>query len=275
MYASLNPTQRRHLYDGLVHLERQLSALEAILAPPASLFPKYADDLDPARRQALHTGIAAARSVIAQLLADEAITPEPPRTGTAQAVRAHLSVLELAAEELGARSMRGYGELEPGQTEALDRLALAVRQSVTAIWPSAPEAVDTTPPTTPEALADALADATDTTLEAMAEAVCIAAQQRQPNDALPLAAGDVLIHTARQIAAAHLHVEPSTLPVADIDRIRWRLDTPRLAALGHDYLLKSFRRQLAPRRTDIEAALRAYAVRALTAGARGKTGARS
>ena len=283
LYTSLNPSQRRHLYEGLVHLERQLASLEAILAPAAAadLFPKYADDLQDEQRRRVQAGVAAARAAIAQTLAANAIAPEPPATGIEQAVRAHLSVLELAAEEMGARSMRGYGELAPEQTEALDRLALTLRQAMTAIWPvtNATHATDATgmPPSSPArptpealaALAAALGATTGTVIEAMAQALAAAVGQPDYalNDALPLIAGEVLVQAARATAAPLLGVPAASLPTADIDRIRWRLDAPRWSPLGRD-ALKSFRRQLEPLRGDIEAALRAYAVRALTVAAR-------
>lgn len=279
LYSSLNPSQRRHLYDGLVHLERQLASLEAILAPAAAagLFPKYADDLQDERRRQVQAGIAAARAVIAQTLAANAIAPEPPATGLEQAVRAHLSVLELAAEEMGARSMRGYGELAPEQTEQLDRLALTLRQAMTAIGPAPidPAGMPSPARPTPEtlvALAAALGAATGAVIEAMAQA--LAAASGESNDALPLIAGDVLVQAARATAAPLLGVPAASLPAADIDHIRWRLDAPRWSPLGRD-AAQRFRRQLDPLRGDIEAALRAYAVRALTAAAPGTPGAQN
>lgn len=270
MYASLNSAQQRHLYEGLVYLDRQLGGLEAILSPPASLFPKYADDISAERRRRVGTGIAAARAAIAHALAASAIVAEPPSTGVAQAVRAHLSVLEMAAEEMGARSMRGYGELDPEQTVALDRLALTLRQAMSAIGPEgSPGTLEqgrALP--TPAALAAALGATIDAVIEAMVQA--LAAANGEPSDALPLIAGDVLVQTARNTAAPLLGVPAASLPAADIDRIRWRLDAPRWSPLGRD-ASKSFRRQLEPLRADIEAALRAYAVRALTAASRGRT----
>ncbi len=258
----LNETQRRHLYEGLAHLERQLEGLEAILAAAAApgRFPRYRDDVDPAARAQLAHGIAAARARIGAALTAWGFEPEPAAIGALQAFRSHLSLAEVGADDFAARSMRGYGDLAPDTAEALDRLAAELRAAVAAILPAAGASGAAAPAVSAEALADALGDATGDALETMAQTLADAVSAGRTNDELVLIAGDALAAAARACAAPSLGRPPESLPAFDIDRIRWRLGKPRFA-FGRDALLQSFRKQLAPRRDDIRAALRAYAHR--------------
>ena len=256
----LNSTQRRHLYESLAHLDRQLAAIEAILAEPgaaapATLFPRHRDDVPPTARRQLEAGLAAARERIAVALAGAGLAPEPPAIGAWQAVRSHLSLAEVSTDDVGARSMRGYGELQPESAEQLDRLAATLRAAIAAVLPGEHPA----PPAAAD-LADALEAAAEPALAAMAAALADAVLARRSQDELPLIAGDVLARQACAEAAPRLQRAPESLPAFDIDRIRWRLDKPRLA-FGREALVAAFRRQLAPLDGDIRAALRAYASR--------------
>ena len=245
--ADLNETQRRHLYDGFAHLDRQLDAIAAIAraAESGGLFPRYQNDLTPAARAAIDQRIARARARLQSRLEALAMPPETAPLSASQAVAAQFNLAEIGLDEIGPRAMRGYGEVSPAAADALDELvreltaALAKSTDATSRAPS--REVGTDPDAVMESLAAALADA-------------VAAGR--PNDELPLAAGDCLTALAHVELRSHGFTGPC--PVFEIDSIRWRLDRPKLAALGRDHLLRAFRRQLAPLRAPILDALRRY-----------------
>jgi len=259
--AKLNPQQRRHLHDSLAHLDRQLSAIEALLLleTDAGLFPRYADDLFPQERAQHTASVERARTALRRAMAEHTIEPEAARTGARQAIQSQWSLAEIGLEELGARSMRGYGPLEADTAQALERLAAELQAAL----PGRRAAALPGGPARAEALAAALAEATPAALEAMAEALAEAAIAGRGNDELPLVAGDALARVAREAAAqlAGRGGEANPWPPLDINGIAWRLDKPRLAGLGRNYLLGRFRRQLQPLEAQVRAALRAYGPR--------------
>jgi hypothetical protein len=245
--ADLNETQRRHLYDGFAHLDRQLEAIAAIAraAESGGLFPRYQNDLTPAARAAIDQRIARVRAQLRARMAAIALVPEPAPLSAAQAIAAQFNLAEIGLDEIGARAMRGYGEVSPAAADALDQLTgeLAATLATAARAPA--------PTTAPDLNPDA-----DAVMEALAAALADAVASGRGNDELPLAAGDCLAGLAQAELCAHGFAGP--YPVFEIDGIHWRLDRPRLAGLGREHVLRGFRRQLAPLRAPILDALRRY-----------------
>lgn len=232
--------------------------MQAVLdeAPHAGLFPRYRDDLSGPERERVARGLTAARACIADGLRQFGLTAEPASLSAAAAVRAQIGVAELAAEELGAQDMRGYGPLAPESAAALDELAARLRAAMAAIFSGG-----TAPPLPAANLAETLAGATDEALAAMANALAAAVLESDAaSESLPLVAADALTETAQSVCRA-----AGARPQAEMDvtSIHWRLDRPRLAGLGRDYLVTRFRKQLEPRREEVREALRAYGRRAV------------
>ncbi|HXR98142.1 MAG TPA: hypothetical protein VN709_09895 [Terriglobales bacterium] len=245
--ADLNETQRRHLYDGCAHLDRQLDAIAAIVraAESGGLFPRYQNDLTPEARAAIDDRTTRVRTRLQSCMEALAIAPEKPPLSASQAIASQFNLAEIGLDEIGPRAMRGYGEVSPAAADALDAL---VRELTAALATAADAA--------PRAPSRELGIDPDTVMEALAAALADAVADGRPNDELPLAAGDCLAALAQAELRSHGFTGPC--PVFEIDAIRWRLDRPRLAALGRDHLLRAFRRQLAPLRAPILDALRRY-----------------
>jgi hypothetical protein len=245
--ADLNETQRRHLYDGFAHLDRQLDAIAAIarVAESGALFPRYQNDLTPEARAAIDQRIARGRSQLRARMAALAMVPEPAPLSAVQAIAAQFNLAEIGLDEIGARAMRGYGEVGPAAADALDQLTGELAAALATAAPA--PALTTAPDWNPDA---------DAVMEALAAALADAVATGRGNDELPLAAGDCLAGLAQAELRARGFAGPC--PVFEIDSIPWRLDRPKLAALGRDHLLRGFRRQLAPLRAPILDALRRY-----------------
>jgi GTP-binding protein EngB required for normal cell division len=133
--APLNEHQQRHLYFGLAEVDRLLIEVEGVLAAAQSrtLFPRYVDDLDLSQRRLLEGSIARLRAELAQLLASQGMVPQRPQIEASGAIRTALIFAEVAAEELGAGNMRGYGELSAGQAEEVEGVVAELRGRIAAL----------------------------------------------------------------------------------------------------------------------------------------------
>ena len=131
----LNPYQQRHLYAGLVQVDKLLADIEGILAAAGSrtLFPRYLDDVSVAQRKLLEGSLARLRALLTELLASQGLRPERPRIEASGAIRTTLIFAEIAAEELGPSNMRGYGELSPEQEQEVEGVAAELRQRIGAL----------------------------------------------------------------------------------------------------------------------------------------------
>ncbi|HUX66568.1 MAG TPA: dynamin family protein [Terriglobales bacterium] len=131
----LNPHQQRHLYFGLAQVDKLLGDIEGILAAVNSrtLFPRYGDDLSVAQRKLLEGGLARLRASLAALLASQGMRPDRPRIEASGAIRTTLIFAEIAAEELGPASMRGYGDLGPEQAQEVEGVVAELRQRIAAL----------------------------------------------------------------------------------------------------------------------------------------------
>ncbi|MGH9393434.1 MAG: hypothetical protein ACRD1E_04635 [Terriglobales bacterium] len=258
---TMNGTQRRHLRESLAHLERQLEAIEAVLkgAGRPGLFPRWSDDLDPSERVRQLAAVARVRAAMAAVMAAQGLEAEAPPLGARQALQSQWALAEIGLEELGARAMRGYGELNPEQEIELERLVASLQGALPRSdgdrgAGAAPES----------SLGEALAAATAAAMEAMARALAAATLAGREREELPLIAGDALAAVARAVCVkAGIG---GALPEFQIDGIRWRLDPPRLQGLGADYVAARYRRQLAGLEGAVRTALRSYGVAAARAG---------
>lgn len=248
----LNPTQHRHLRDSLAHLDRHLGAIEAILAPAAgSVFPRHCHDLSDAERHEQTEAVARVRAALRRVMAEHEIAPEAPPSAR-QALQSQWSLAEIGLEELAPRSMRGYGEVDDAQAQMLERLAAGLQAELAA----ARQGEASGSAARQDDLHEMLAQATPLAMTAMAQALAEAVLAGRSNDELPLIAGDALARAAAEQCAAHGLAVPAR-PL-DIDGIAWRLDKPRLAGLGRDYLVGRFAKQLAPLEQQVRTSLRAW-----------------
>lgn len=131
----LNEHQQRHLYFGLVQLDKLLSEIENIQASAASpgLFPKYRDDLTLVQRKFLHGSIARLRMQLEALLRGQGMQPDPPHIDASGAIRTNLVFAEITAEDLGPANMRGYGDMDAEQSRELEGVISELRHRIEAL----------------------------------------------------------------------------------------------------------------------------------------------
>ena len=122
---TLNESQVRRLRVSCQHIDRTLSEIEGILNESASgaAFPVYIADLSPAQRKTLGDYIARARARLVRVLEGQGIASNPPSIPVSRAVRGRLYSIDIAAEELKPKYMRGYGEVSATVATELDGIA--------------------------------------------------------------------------------------------------------------------------------------------------------
>jgi GTP-binding protein EngB required for normal cell division len=122
---SLNEHQVRRLRVTCQCIDRSLSEIEGILNESASraAFPTYAADLPPAQRKTIEDYIARVRARLIRVLDGQGIVVSPPGIPVSRAVRGRLYSIDIAAEELKPKYMRGYGAVSDVVATELNGIA--------------------------------------------------------------------------------------------------------------------------------------------------------
>jgi hypothetical protein len=123
--AGLNENHKRRLRVTCQHIDRLLSNIENILDAPAwpAAFPRYAADLAPEPRRSLVDYIRRIRAQLQAALDTAGISDQMPPISASHAIQTTLLYVEVAAEELAPRYMRGYGPLPDQAAEKLEGIA--------------------------------------------------------------------------------------------------------------------------------------------------------
>lgn len=110
---SLNPYQANRLRINCQYIDKLLGQIEEILNTTTSkaAFPRYSTDILPAQRRTIEDYITRVRAQLLRILDGQGIAREKPSIPASRAVHVMLLYIEIAAEELGPKYMRGYGEV--------------------------------------------------------------------------------------------------------------------------------------------------------------------
>ncbi len=127
--SPLNESQARRLRVTCQYVDRLLGEIEALLNAAASkaAFPKYIPDVSPADRRTIEDYIARIRAQLGRVLSGQGITPEPPEIPARRAVRANLTGIDIAVEELRPKYMVGFGAVDAGVAVELDGIVGEMR----------------------------------------------------------------------------------------------------------------------------------------------------
>jgi GTP-binding protein EngB required for normal cell division len=110
---SLNPFQANRLRITCQYIDKLLGEIEEILNTTTSkaAFPRYSADILPAQRRTIDDYIARLRAQLVRILDGQGIARAKPSIPASRAVHVMLLNIDIAAEELGPKYMRGYGEV--------------------------------------------------------------------------------------------------------------------------------------------------------------------
>lgn len=122
---SLNEFQAGRLKVTCQYIDGLLSEIEQILAAEQSkaAFPRYTSDISPAQRQAVEEYISRVRAQLVRALEGQGLARERASIPASRAVHVTLGAIDIAAEELKPRYMRGYGEVPKGAAAKLNDIA--------------------------------------------------------------------------------------------------------------------------------------------------------
>ena len=122
---TLNENHIRRLRVTCQHIDRTLSEIEGILNESASraAFPTYAPDLLLAQRKTIEDYIARVRARLIRVLEGQGIVVKEPDIPVSRAVRGRLYSIDIAAEELKPKYMRGYGDVAAATATELNGIA--------------------------------------------------------------------------------------------------------------------------------------------------------
>jgi GTP-binding protein EngB required for normal cell division len=110
---TLNPFQANRLRITCQYIDKLLSEIEEILNTTGSkaAFPRYIADILPAQRRTIEDYIARVRAQLIRILKGQDIARGKPFIPASRAVHVNLGAIDIAAEELRPKYMRGYGEV--------------------------------------------------------------------------------------------------------------------------------------------------------------------
>jgi len=130
----LNEHHLRRLLVSCQYIDQMLSEIENILnfSHSKAAFPKYFIDTPPARQRVLEHHIARIRQQLVRLANDHGLVHEPSIPAP-RAIHSILSVIQISAEELNPRYLRGYGPVPEAAAARLKPLVRELQELVAAL----------------------------------------------------------------------------------------------------------------------------------------------
>jgi len=121
----LNENQQRRLRVTCQHIDHVLSEIENALSEFSSkaAFPTYIPDISPMQQKAVEDFIAEVRARLMKTLDAQGISPNPPFIPLSRAIRSRLYSIDISAEEIRPRHMRGYGKVSAEAATELSSFA--------------------------------------------------------------------------------------------------------------------------------------------------------
>jgi GTP-binding protein EngB required for normal cell division len=122
---SLNEFQARRLRVTCQYIDSLLGEVEQILnvADSKAAFPRYSPDIAPIQRRTIEDYICRVRAQLVRVLEGQGLLKEKPFIPASRAVHVTLGAIDIAAEELKPRYMRGYGDLPESVATELNGIA--------------------------------------------------------------------------------------------------------------------------------------------------------
>jgi hypothetical protein len=121
----LNEHQKRRLRVTCQHIDRLLSDIENILhaSESRSSFRRYAADIPPELKRSMEGYIKDIRAQLIAALLTAGLETQAEPISAGRAIQTTLLYIEVAAEELAPRYMRGYGPVGLQAAEMLEEIS--------------------------------------------------------------------------------------------------------------------------------------------------------
>lgn len=130
--SSLNSNHERRLSVTCRQIDKLLEEMESALQVSTSelAFPQYTSDLSVEQGRVIHDYIRRVRAQLVDALDGQGITHPPADIPVSRCLLSHLIFVDIAAEELRPRYMRGYGELSAEAAAELNTIALRLQELI-------------------------------------------------------------------------------------------------------------------------------------------------
>lgn len=127
----LNENQARRLRVTCQHIDRVLCEIESAMdeASSATAFPMYIQDLCLDQQQVIGGTISGIRKRLVDFLEGQEIAQGNPQIPISRAIRARLYSIDISAEEIRPKHMKGFGKVSDAATAELDRIANDLQQT--------------------------------------------------------------------------------------------------------------------------------------------------
>ncbi len=121
----LNENQAKKLRITCEHIDQLLSGIEHILGEGESepAFPRYTPDLTPEQRKTIEDFIARIRARLIMVLEGQGIPRRQGMTRASLAISTTLISMDISAEEVKPRHMKGYGDVSDSTAAELNGIA--------------------------------------------------------------------------------------------------------------------------------------------------------
>lgn len=129
---SLNESQARRLRVTCQYIDKLLGDIDGVLNTTASkaAFPRYSPDIAPAQRRTIEDYMGRIRAQLVRVLEGQGLPKEEPSIPASRAVHVMLGAVDIAAEELKPKYMRGYGDVPESIATELNGIAGELRSLV-------------------------------------------------------------------------------------------------------------------------------------------------
>jgi hypothetical protein len=130
----LNSNHSRRVSVTCQHIDRLLSESEAALDASSAnrALPEYFSDVTPECGAVIREHIATVRSGLLRLIQDLGVEKPEAAIPVSRLLHTNLTFIEISAEELRPRYMRGYGELSSEAAAVLEKLSLELKELIVA-----------------------------------------------------------------------------------------------------------------------------------------------
>lgn len=137
----LNEQQAHYLLVTCQHIDKLLSDIEGVLNESTSqaAFPAYFQDLTPEQQKTIKDYIAHVRTRLIQILEGQDIDYKQPGIPVSKAIHSRLYLIDIAAEELKPKYMRGFGEVSDIAATDLNNIAGELQRLITRLDEVLPE----------------------------------------------------------------------------------------------------------------------------------------
>ncbi|MEO7042046.1 MAG: hypothetical protein ABI035_07290 [Gemmatimonadaceae bacterium] len=128
--SQLNEFQGQHVETTFTHVDRLLLAVEALTEPNLSPFARERPDISADETRLLTAFVQQMRTQMIAALDRLGLTRPSPTMSSRNSADVSLRFAELALADLSARSLRGFGPVDPNAGKELDALVGELKELI-------------------------------------------------------------------------------------------------------------------------------------------------